>query len=78
MNNMNNEEVFKIRAYGFGELAQLYFPYLSKRSASAQLRNWINRNPSFLEKLINSGFYKGRKLLTPMLVKQIIEVLGPP
>jgi hypothetical protein len=33
-----NEETFKVRAYGFGELAQLYCPHVTKKSASAQLR----------------------------------------
>jgi hypothetical protein len=36
-----NEETFKVRAYGFGELAQLYFPNITKKSAAEQLRNWI-------------------------------------
>ncbi|MEZ4798197.1 MAG: DUF4248 domain-containing protein [Flavobacteriales bacterium] len=28
------EETFKIRAYGYSELAQLYFPHITKKSAS--------------------------------------------
>jgi len=31
-------EPFKVRAFGFGELAQLYFPNITKKSASWQLR----------------------------------------
>jgi hypothetical protein len=36
--NTMNEETFKVRAYGYGELAQLYCPHVTKKSASAQLR----------------------------------------
>jgi lipoprotein NlpI len=73
-----NEEQFKVRAYGFGELAQLYFPNLSKRSASAQLRNWIKENPFLIEKMETVGFYFGKKLLTPMIVSLLLEEFGNP
>jgi len=78
MNDMNKEEVFKIRAYGFGELAQLYFPNHTKRSASAQLRNWIKENPRLIAELQAVGFYFGKKILTPMLVKIIVDLFGEP
>ena len=32
------EKSFKIRSYGFGELAQLYLPDIHPKSASNQLR----------------------------------------
>ncbi len=73
-----NEETFKVRAYGFGELAQLYFPNLSKRSASAQLRNWIKENPRLIAELLAVGFCFGKKILTPMLVKIIVDLFGEP
>lgn len=73
-----NEETFKVRAYGFGELAQLYFPNLSKRSASAQLRNWIKENPKLIVELEAVGFYFGKKILTPMIVKIIVDLFGEP
>lgn len=78
MNYTNNEEEFKIRAYGFGELAQLYFPYLSKRCASAQLRNWIKENPKLISELESVGFYFGKKILSPLIVKIIVEFFGEP
>jgi hypothetical protein len=73
-----NEEQFKVRAYGFGELAQLYFPTLSKRSASAQLRNWIKESPMLIYNLDAVGFYFGKKLLTPLIVEQILKEFGVP
>jgi hypothetical protein len=32
------EEKLRIKSYGFGELAQIYFPNISKKNDSAQLR----------------------------------------
>jgi hypothetical protein len=73
-----NEEQFKVRAYGFGELALLYFPNLSKRSASAQLRNWIKEDEILKKKLTNCGFYFGKKLLSPFMVIEILNIFGTP
>ena len=77
-NSTINEENFKVRAYGFGELAQLYFPNLTKRSASAQLRNWIKVEPKLIIELEAVGFYFGKKILTPMNVKIIVDLFGEP
>lgn len=73
-----NEETFKVRAYGFGELAQLYFPNLTKRSASAQLRNWIKESPRLFAELQAVGFYFGKKILTPLIVEKIKNEFGRP
>ena len=35
------DEQFKIRSYGYGELAMLYFPNSAKKCASVQFRRWI-------------------------------------
>lgn len=75
---MNNEEVFKIRAYGFNELAHIYLPTITKKSATNQLSIWINENHRLKEKLTEIGYRKGNKLLTPAQVKEIIEELGYP
>lgn len=76
--NTMNEETFKVRAYGFGELAQLYFPNITKKSASAQLRNWILGNKKLNEKLITLGHSRGKRLLTPLQVNEIVIELGEP
>ena len=39
------QKTFVIRAYGVGELAQLYNPHLSHRGAVMQLWRWINHHP---------------------------------
>ncbi len=73
-----NEETFKVRAYGFGELAQLYFPTLSKKSASWQLTLWIKKNEVLNEILLKSGRTKKQRLLSPAQVLIIVEKLGMP
>ena len=71
-------EEFKIRSYGFQELAQLYLPSIQPRSASARLKAWINRNKSLSKKLHEVGFVKGCRVLTPEMVKAIVGVIGEP
>jgi hypothetical protein len=75
--DMNNES-FKVRAYGFCELAQLYFPNITKKSASAQLRRWIKLSETVLPMLKNLGYKPGTRLLTPVQVKVIIDEFGEP
>lgn len=72
------EEKFRIRSYGFGELAQLYFPNISKKSASAQLRRWIRTSKTVLPLLENLGYKIGNRLLTPAHVKVLVEEFGEP
>jgi hypothetical protein len=72
------DEKFKIRSYGYGELAMLYFPNSTKKSASTQLGRWVRQNNILKEKLFSSGFKRGTKLLTPNQVKIIIELIGEP
>ncbi len=72
-----NEETFKVRAYGFGELAQLYFPNITKKSASAQLRRWIIEN-SITPKLEKIGYKQGKRLFTPAQVQLLVNEFGEP
>jgi hypothetical protein len=72
------EEKFKIRSYGFGELAQLYFPTITKKSASAQLRRWIKLSKTVMPELENFGYRPGIRLLTPAHVKVIVNEFGEP
>lgn len=72
------DEKFKIRTYGFGELAQLYLPETTPMSASNRLRIWIDRNSRLSERLRTLGWVKYSKLLTPEMVKEIVRVIGEP
>lgn len=69
---------FKIRTFGFGELAQLYMPAITPKSASSQLRAWIDRNQKLKSSLEDSGFRKGLRTLTPEQVLLIIQAVGEP
>ncbi len=71
-------EQFKIRTYGFGELAQLYFPNITKKSASAQLRRWMKLSKTVMTELENFGYKPGIRILTPAHVRVIIEEFGEP
>ncbi len=72
------EESFKIRSYGYGELALLYFPKSTKKSASVQFGRWIRINGELQSKLKLNLFRKGQKLLTPKQVELITSYLGEP
>lgn len=72
------EDKFRIKSYGYGELAQMYFPNISKKSASAQLRRWIKLSDTVLPMLLNLGYKPGNRLLTPVNVKVIVDEFGEP
>ena len=70
---------FQIRSYSLTELAQLYRPHLSPRSAARTLRNWIRRNPELQESLAATGFDPDTlRILTPLQVTIITTYLGEP
>jgi hypothetical protein len=72
-----NEDKFRVKTYGFGELAQLYLPDATPMSASNRLRIWITRK-TLMDKLHNLGYVKKTRLLTPEMVKEIVAVIGEP
>jgi len=72
------EQPFKIRSYGYGELALLYFPNSTKSSASTQLGRWIKQNKLLQQKLHESGFVTGKRILTPKQVASLVQILGEP
>ena len=72
------EKEFVIRSYSYCELAMLYFPNSTKKSASVQLGRWIKLNTYLINCLRNAGFKKGQKILTPKQVEIIIIEIGNP
>lgn len=72
------DEQFKIRSYGYGELAHLYFPNITKKSACTRFKSWISENEKLLNRLYEIGYQKKQRLLTPRQVKLIIEAFGEP
>jgi hypothetical protein len=72
------DELFKIKSYGYGELALLYFPNSTKKSASVQFRRWIIFNKKLENNLLETGYQRGKRVFTPKQVQIIIEALGSP
>lgn len=72
------EQPFKIRSYGYGELALLYFPNSTKSSASTQLGRWVRQNESLKCRLAEFGYKPRKKILTPSQVRIVVEVFGEP
>jgi hypothetical protein len=72
------DEQFKIKSYAYCELALLYFPNSTKKSASTQLGRWL-RNSELLKKQLREIGFKSRcKILTPSQVKLITDFFGKP
>jgi hypothetical protein len=72
------KEGYKPRVFGTSELAGLYFPNSTKKSASNQLRRWISGSATLQHELQLAGYHKGQKILTPKQVELIFEYLGMP
>lgn len=72
------EKQFEMRTYGFNELAQLYFPHVTKSSASRMFGNWIHTCPQIVEKLQQTNWKKRAKYFTPKQVKILIEWFDEP
>ena len=72
------DDKFIVRAFGFGELAQLYFPNITKKSASTQLRKWIESDKFLRKQLVQSGYKFSQRLLTPRQVEILMTLIGKP
>jgi hypothetical protein len=72
------EKGFILRSYGYGELALLYFPNSTKKSATTQLRQWIRRNDVLRRTLVQLGFTDRQRILTPRQVEVVVQFVGEP
>jgi len=72
------EHEFEIRTYGFGELAQLYFPKITKASASRIFSQWIHGCSALVSKLTEAGWKKKQKYFTPKQVKVLVGHFDTP
>lgn len=66
------------RVYGWGELAQLYFPNISQKSATGQLLKWIRVSDKLMHDLEEAGWHPRLKYLTPRQRDYIVGHLGEP
>lgn len=71
-------EIFKVKSYGWQELAILYAPGITPRAATQRLTLWVKNIPDLIESLKEKGWVKGQRLLTPVQVKLIVDYLGEP
>ena len=69
---------FRVRAYGKADLALLYNPGMCPREALRTLTRWILRNERLCTELLNLGYRKTCKILTPLEVGVITRHLGEP
>lgn len=72
------KEEFIIRTYTKKELALLYFPDSTPRSAVSHLMSWIRRCTALQQQLETTGYQPIAKAFTPRQVKMIIDMLGEP
>jgi hypothetical protein len=72
------EKKFELRTFGFGELAQLYFPHVTKASASRMFSQWIHSCPELVTNLSELNWKKRAKYFTPKQVKLLMGHFDPP
>lgn len=67
-----------MKAIYLSDLAMKYFPNSTKRSASTQLKRWININHDLCQRLEELHYKARQRALTPLQHKAITEHLGEP
>ena len=67
-----------MKAMYITELAQMYFPNSTQRSATTQLKRWINLNTELQARLAELHYSKGQRSLTPLQHEAIVYYLGSP
>lgn len=72
------EEIFKIKSYGWKELAILYSPNVTPNSATRRLTLWVVKNKQLYEALAGTGWTQNNRLLTPEQVRIIVGFIGEP
>lgn len=60
------------------DLALLYFPHSTPRSAVSQLRRWVNLNSELQQRLTELHYQKEQRALTPLQHAAFVEFLGEP
>ena len=72
------EPPFALRSYGFGELAQLYYPDRGERSAIRLFREEMHLTRGLWDAMVAVGYKPYTKVLTRGQVKTIVQFLGEP
>ena len=74
----NKRSQLPYRSYSVGQLAQIYYPYISPKSATRSLSRYIAVDTDLLGKLLAVGYHKGIRILTPAMVALIVQSMGSP
>ena len=69
---------FSLRSYGFGQLAQLYYPDRDERSAVRLFREEMKLTRGLWDALTAVGYKPYCKVLTRGQVRTIVQFLGEP
>lgn len=72
------EKAWKNRSFTWMELGLLYSPGLTPAAASRRLKGWVMANAELIRSLIETGWKRPQRILTPRQVGCIVEVLGEP
>ncbi|KAA6327783.1 hypothetical protein EZS27_023255 [termite gut metagenome] len=78
MKDIDATKNFRIRSYGKGELALMYFPHKTLKLAGRSFKKFVDDCPGLTEKLAKMGVKPFSKTYTPAQVRLIIEALGEP
>lgn len=78
MKDLETEQEFKFRTYKKSELAMMYFPDVSKATASRNFRRWVTRCTPMTMELEAMGYDKNRQYLLKAEVEVIVKHLGEP
>lgn len=74
------EEIYDVpvKSYTKQELAKLYAPDLTSKSAGKRLCQWIKLCKPLCEELNKTGYNPLQRVLNPMQVRLIFKYLGEP
>lgn len=68
----------KIQALHLKEIAGIYFPNSTPRSANTQIKRWFMYNKALMKALSDAGYVNGQRVFTPKQVQLVFEYLGEP
>ena len=71
-------ERFRIKPYGFGELAQMYYHDHNYDSALALFRDEMHLTRGMWPAMVAQGYKENTKTLTRAQVRVIVQFLGEP
>ena len=67
---------FRIKPYGFGELAQMYYPDHNYDSALQHFREEMHLTRGMWAAMVAEGYKENTKILTRAQVRTIVQFLG--